>query len=97
MYLSEGFENHDTARISYVTLDWKQAEFYCEDYKPFEDLPPKPVNFDKMIEIAELLSKDIPFLRVDFYEIIEKSILGNLLFAQVLGSQNLFRKNGIKN
>ena len=80
LYLSEGLENHDTARISYVTLDWKQAEFYREDYKPFEKLPPKPVNFNKMIELAELLSRDIPFLRVDFYEINQQIYFGELTF-----------------
>ncbi len=80
LYLSEGLENHDTARISYVTLDWKQAEFYREDYKPFEALPPKPVNFDKMIELAEILSRNIPFLRVDFYEINQKIYFGELTF-----------------
>jgi len=31
--------------------------------------PEKPKNFDKMIELAEILSNDIPHLRVDFYEI----------------------------
>lgn len=78
LYLSEGLSNHKTAKISYVTLDWKQAEFYREDYQPFDELPQKPVNFDKMIEFAEILSKDIPFLRVDFYEINEQLFFGEL-------------------
>ena len=69
LYVSEGLSNHQTARISYVTLDWKQAQFFREDYSPFEKLPSKPINFEKMIEFAELLSMGIPFLRVDFYEI----------------------------
>lgn len=80
LYLSEGLDNHATAHISYVTLDWKQAPFYRNDYKPFDVLPPKPVNFDKMIQLAEVLSKDIPFVRVDFYEINEKVYFGELTF-----------------
>ena len=78
LYLSEGLENHNTARISYVTLDWKQADFYRNDYKPFNKLPPKPINFDKMVKLAEILSEDIPFLRVDFYEINGKIYFGEL-------------------
>ncbi len=80
LYLSEGLENHDTARISYVTLDWKQADFYRDDYKPFDKLPPKPVNFDKMIQFAKVLSKGIPFMRVDFYEINGQIYFGELTF-----------------
>ena len=80
LYLSEGLENHNIARISYVTLDWKQADFYREDYKTFNKMPPKPINFDKMIKFAEIFSKDIPFLRVDFYEVNGKIYFGELTF-----------------
>lgn len=80
LYVSEGLDNHATAHISYVTLDWKQAPFYRNDYKPFDVLPLKPVNFDKMIQLAEVLSKGIPFVRVDFYEINEKVYFGELTF-----------------
>ncbi len=80
LYLSEGLDNHESARISYVTLDWEQAPFYREDFKPFDVLPSKPVNFDKMIQIAEKLSNGIPFVRVDFYEINERLYFGELTF-----------------
>lgn len=80
MYLSQGLENHDTAHISYVNLDWTQADFFRTDYKPFSKLPHKPVNFEKMIELAEYLSANIPFLRVDFYEIDKKIFFGELTF-----------------
>lgn len=38
----------------------------------------KPKNYDQMIEFAELLSKDFPFVRVDFYE-----VNGNLYFGEL--------------
>ena len=69
LYVSAGLVNHSTARISFLTLDWQFAPFGRSDYKPFEELPKKPVNLSLMIEIAEKLSKDFPFLRVDLYEI----------------------------
>jgi len=40
----------------------------------------RPRNLNKMIELAELLSHDIPFVRVDFYEINEKLYFGELTF-----------------
>ena len=40
----------------------------------------RPVNFDKMKEIAKKLSKDMPFLRVDLYEINGKIYFGEMTF-----------------
>lgn len=40
----------------------------------------KPLNLNKMINYAEKLSKNLPFLRVDFYEINEQLFFGELTF-----------------
>ena len=77
LYVSQGLENHETARISFLTPNWTFAPFERTDYKPFEQLPEKPVNLKKMIEIAEKFSSKIPFLRVDLYEID-----GNVYFSE---------------
>lgn len=45
----------------------------------------KPKNFDKMIEIAEILSKDIPFVRVDLYNSNGKIYFGELTFFPASG------------
>ena len=45
----------------------------------------KPVNFDKMIILAEKLSKNIPHVRVDFYEINDKIFFGELTFYHFSG------------
>ena len=47
--------------------------------------PSKPLNFEKMKELAEILSKDIPHLRVDFYEINGKIYFGELTFSHWAG------------
>ena len=41
-------------------------------------LPRKPINFEKMKELAEKLSKDIPQVRVDFYEVNGKIYFGEM-------------------
>ena len=79
-YVSSGLSDHSTAHISYVSLDWKKEPFRRTDFAEFDELPPKPVNFDKMIELSKILSKDFPFLRVDFYEINGKIYFGELTF-----------------
>ena len=40
-----------------------------------------------MIEFAEKLSKDIPFVRVDFYEINNKVYFGELTFYPAAGME----------
>lgn len=46
---------------------------------------PKPVNLEKMIEIAEKLSGDTKLLRVDFYEVNGKLYVGELTFFSLGG------------
>lgn len=79
IYISEGLSNHTTAKISFADMDYNLT-FNRDDYKPFEKLPPKPINFEKMKELAKELSKGIPFVRVDFYEINNKIYFGELTF-----------------
>ncbi|MBE6712965.1 MAG: glycosyl transferase [Ruminococcaceae bacterium] len=78
LYISEGLENHATASISFVTLDWQFAPYERSDFKPFETLPPKPEKLEDMIFLAKKLSDGCDFLRVDFYQ-----INGNIYFSEL--------------
>ncbi len=69
LYVSSGLENHSTARISFVKLDWTFADFRRKEFRPFEELPIKPTKLNEMIQFATTISKNIPFLRVDLYQI----------------------------
>ena len=86
LYISKGLEDHSTARISFVTMDWKFAPFSRSDYKPFEALPPKPQSFDEMVALAEKLSQGHRFLRVDLYQIDGKVYFSELTFSPCAGS-----------
>ena len=80
LYISEGLDDHNTAKISFVTTDWNLANFKRTDYANFTELPNKPKNFDKMLGIAKELSKGFPFLRVDLYEINGKIYFSEFTF-----------------
>ena len=41
----------------------------------------RPKSFDEMITIAEILSKDIPFVRIDLYEYKERVLFGEMTFS----------------
>lgn len=63
---------------------------YCDlelNRLPFTSLYPnsegkldKPENYDKMLELAERLSAEVPLLRVDFYSADDKIYFGELTF-----------------
>lgn len=81
LYVSYGLADHSSAYINYVTLDWQKAPFRRPDFIEFEELPPKPIGFECMLNLAEVLSAGIPFLRVDFYEINNKIYFSELTFS----------------
>ncbi len=85
IYISRGLENHKTANIDFLDMDYNKVEFYRNDYKRFDILPPKPKNFEKMKKISEELSKGFPFLRVDLYEINSDIYFSELTFFPCSG------------
>lgn len=78
LYVSTGLEDHATASISFLTLDWQFAQYARSDYHSLNELPSKPKSFDSMVDIARKLSDGIAFLRVDLYE-----IGGNVYFSEL--------------
>lgn len=80
LYVSSGLENHSTAHISFLTLEWEFAPFNRSDYRPFAELPPKPSGYEKMLDIARKLSAGHKFLRVDLYQIDGQVYFSELTF-----------------
>lgn len=68
LYVSQGLEDHATARISFLSFGWNFEPYRRGDYAPFEELPEKPGSFTEMLRFAKLLSEGIPFVRADFYD-----------------------------
>lgn len=85
MYLSEGLENHETARMSFYDMDFNLIDCKRKDYKQLDYTPKKPKTFEQMKEFASILSKDIPHVRVDWYEINGKLYFGELTFFTCSG------------
>lgn len=65
--------------LSFFDRDWKEMPFE-RVYPRISYEVPKPQNYDLMVSLAEKLSKDIPFVRVDFYESGGKVYFGELTF-----------------
>ena len=77
------FINH---RANYFDTDGNILEIGEEVCPPdFEKKIEKPSNLETMLEFAKILSKGLPFLRVDFYEVNEKIYFGELTFYPASG------------
>lgn len=55
-------------KLNDFDLNWNELDYTTSEYRSKEKFA-KPKNLNKMIKIAEELSTDIPFARVDLYEI----------------------------
>lgn len=64
-------------------------DFFDENFNHLEvtnghpnapQMPEKPKNFEKMIELAERIGKDEPQIRIDFYEVDGKVYFGEITF-----------------
>jgi hypothetical protein len=75
---SERFSS-DGLKITFFDRNWNVLPFERHYPKSKKNIK-KPQNYEKMIELAEILSKDIPFVRVDFYEVEGQIYFGELTF-----------------
>ena len=81
-FLSE--RNTKGLKMAFYDTEWKKQNFVY-NYPLDEKTMPKPQNLDKMISIAEQLSKEFPYVRVDFYNINNKLYVGEMTFYSMGG------------
>jgi len=88
-YVSVLFDrSSDLVRETVYDLNWNAHPEFLEsygNYKSENQVLPKPYNFEKMIEIAENLSKSFPEVRVDLYDVNGKIYFGEMTFAPTAG------------
>lgn len=71
-------------KFDYFDLEYKNLGIK-QHYPNSEVMPQKPQNFEKMKELAAVLSSGIPHVRVDFYEADGKLLFGELTFFHFSG------------
>ena len=67
-------------RMNFYDIDWEPMGIHFGHYPPLSTEFPLPVTYDEMKRLTAELSKDCPFLRVDFYEIKGCLYIGELTF-----------------
>ncbi len=68
----------------FYDTEWNKLDVTYRDKFKERDIP-KPENFDKMMELARVLSKEFDFVRVDLYNLKGKIYFGEMTFTPVAG------------
>lgn len=83
MFIASNRSNGDV-RFDYYDLKFNHLNIR-QKYNHSDIRIDKPVNFNKMIELSRILSKNFSHLRVDFYEVNGKVYFGELTFYHFSG------------
>ncbi len=81
----EYVDSHENGKLGFYDIEFNKMNYRRMDFKPIDIEIEKPKNFDKMIEIAKVLSEDFPHVRVDLYNIDGQIIFGELTFFTASG------------
>jgi hypothetical protein len=72
-------DRHLGAKVTFFSRDWQRLAVKVGNPTDERDIA-SPASLGKMIEAAEMLAGDLPFLRVDFYEVEDRPLFGEMTF-----------------
>lgn len=84
LYISDNSHTKEQS-IAFFDMDFNLLEYERTDYKKMDYIPYKPKTFEIMKQLSKQLSKGIPHLRVDWYEIDGHLYFGELTFSTCAG------------
>lgn len=74
-------------RYTNLYIDWTPFDgSQFNGWKKADVTPERPKDFDKMVALAEEISKPFPFVRADFYEVDGKIIFSEMTFTPAKGT-----------
>ena len=85
-FLFVGIDRQTDLKFNFYDIDWNLLPFK-QHYEVSSKKINPPQNFDKMKKLAQILSKDFPFVRVDFFEVKGKVYFGELTFYHFNGTE----------
>lgn len=74
-----------TMNVDFFDLDWNHLSFGRPNNEFNSEKINKPEKYNKMIELAERLAENMPFVRVDFYEVNGEVFFGEMTFYPASG------------
>lgn len=78
-------------KLAVYDNNWYKVDAITDKYST-DNIIEKPKDYDNMLKIARDLSKPFKILRVDFYELNQKALLGELTYTPAAGRPNYFKE-----
>jgi len=78
----------------YFYMQWNWLDLVLPKYN-IGERPVKPFCWDKMVEVASLLSQQFPFVRIDLYDDKGKVVFGEMTFTPSAGLMRVFSEAGL--
>lgn len=88
IFVKVDFDRYSNHTSNFYDMNWKRIEMNEQGYKNYKGKVKKPENFEKMVEIAKILSNDFQFIRVDLYNVDGKIYFGELTFTPASGKNS---------
>lgn len=86
LYVMQNYrEHHELGELGFFDVKFNLLEAHRKDFKPISTQLQKPKNFEKMLQMAKILSKGFPHVRVDFYNIDGNIFFGEMTFFNASG------------
>lgn len=90
LYISANGENGEKdLYLDYYDMQWNWLPISLEGHEHAKLKAKKPKHFDKMVELAEELSSEFPFVRVDLYNVDGVIYFSELTFIPTGGNMKL--------
>lgn len=81
-------------KLNDFDLDWHELDYTTDEYRSRENFA-RPAKLKEMTRIAEALSKNLPFVRVDLYEINHKIYFGEYTFTPAAGVISYYQQKAL--
>lgn len=85
-----GYDRDNEFKKLHCDLEWNVIDITKEKASISSENVSKPSCFDEMVRYAKILSQDIPFVRVDFYDSNGKVVFGEMTFTPTAGMSEIY-------
>jgi len=88
-------EREEKLKLNFYDLKWNELMIGKEEYRNHKEIK-APRYLKDMIGIAKRVSKEFPFVRIDFYESNGKAIMGEMTFTPAACMASYYNETGNK-
>ena len=90
LFVKADLDRFTEHKVNFYDMQWNFIDMKESSYKNCKREVKKPLNFENMVKIAEKLSKNFQFVRVDLYNVDGKIYFGELTFTPASGKNPFY-------